>query len=115
MVMYGVLATLVNVTNSYDKQEINPEMIELAKFAKHHIPEDHELDDEDFADKRIAIVANLGVTSALSALSKTESLNMRELIGRVLNAICKHADLVVQQGGSKALVPLALEGTDMGR
>jgi len=117
-VMYGVLATLVNVTNSYDKQEINPEMIELAKFAKHHIPEDHELDDEDFADKRIAIVANLGVTSALSALSKTESLNMRELIGRVLNAICKHADLrglVVQQGGSKALVPLALEGTDMGR
>jgi len=93
-------------------------MLELAKFAKHHIPEEHELDDEDFADKRICTIANLGVTSALVALSKTESLNMRELIGRVMNAICKHAELrglVVQQGGSKALIPLALEGTDKGR
>ena len=35
--MYGVLATLVNITNSYDKQEIIPEMLELAKFAKHQI------------------------------------------------------------------------------
>ena len=52
------------------------------------------------------------------ALSKTESMNMRELIGRVMNAICKHPELrglVVQQGGSKALIPLALEGTDKGR
>jgi len=116
-VMYGVLATLVNITNSYDKQEIDPQMLELAKFAKHHIPEDHELDDEDFADKRIWTVAHMGVTSALVSLSKTESHNMRELISRILNAICKHADLrglVVQQGGSKALIPLALEGTDKG-
>merc|ERR1712209_335521 len=117
-VMYGVMATLVNITNSYDKQEINPEMLELAKFAKHHIPEEHELDDEDFADKRICTIAYLGVTTALVALAKTESLNMWELIGRVMNAICKHAELrglVVQQGGSKALIPLALEGTDKGR
>lgn len=116
-VMYGVLATLVNLTNSYDKQEINPEMLELAKFAKHHIPEEHELDDEDFADKRIWSIAQMGVTSALVSLSKTESHNMRELIARVLNAICKHGELrglVVQQGGSKALIPLALEGTDRG-
>lgn len=92
-------------------------MLELAKFAKHHIPEDHELDDEDFADKRIWTVAHMGVTSALVSLSKTESHNMRELISSILNAICKHADLrglVVQQGGIKALIPLALEGTDKG-
>ena len=117
-VMYGVMATLVNLTNSYDKQEINPEMLELAKFAKHHIPEEHELDDEDFADKRIWTICQLGATSALVALSKTESLNMRELIARVMNAFCKHPELrghVVQQGGSKALIPLALEGTDKGR
>jgi len=116
-VMYGVLATLVNITNSYDKQEIDPEMLELAKFAKHHIPEEHEMDDEDFADKRIWSIAQMGVTSALVSLSKTESHNMRELIARVLNAICKHSELrgmVVQQGGSKALIPLALEGTDKG-
>jgi hypothetical protein len=27
-------------------------MLELAKFAKQHIPEEHELDDPDFVDKR---------------------------------------------------------------
>ena len=85
--MYGVLATLVNITNSYDKQEINPEMLELAKFAKHHIPEEHEMDDEDFADKRIWSIAKMGVTSALVSLSKTDSHNM------MLNAVCKHAEL----------------------
>ena len=80
--MYGVLATLVNVTNSYDKQEINPEMLELAKFAKQHIPEEHELDDEDFADKRIWSIVKIGVTSALVSLNKTESNNMIKLIAR---------------------------------
>ena len=54
--MYGVLATLVNITNSYDKQEINPEMLELAKFAKHHIPEE----EDDFANKRIWSIAQMG-------------------------------------------------------
>jgi len=114
---YGVITTLVNLTNSYDKQEITPEMLELAKFAKHHVPEDHELDDEDFVDKRIFQIAELGVTTAVVALCKTESKNLKELIARVLNSICKHRDLrgfVVQQGGSKALVNLALDGTEKG-
>jgi hypothetical protein len=52
---YGIMALLVNLTNSYEKEEIVPEMIELAKFAKHHIPEEHELDDRDFIDKRIFV------------------------------------------------------------
>jgi len=117
-VMYGVLATLVNLTNSYDTQEVDPEMLELAKFAKQHIPEEHELDDPDFVDKRTCLIAQYGAASALVNLSKTESANMRELICRVMNAICKHAELrgmVVQQGGSKALIGLALEGTDKGK
>lgn len=117
-VAYGVVATLVNITNSYDKQEIDPQMVELAKFAKHHIPEEHELDDEDFADKRVDTLGRLGVTSALVSLSKTESHNLRELIARVLNALCKNADLrgiVVQQGGSKALITLTQNGTETGK
>ena len=32
-----MVTLLVNVTNSFEKQEIMPEMLELAKFAKHHI------------------------------------------------------------------------------
>ena len=92
-------------------------MLELAKFAKHHIPEEHELDDEDFVDKRTDTLGRLGVTSALVSLSKTESHNLRELIARVLNAFCQHQDLrglVVQQGGSKALIPIALDSTEKG-
>ena len=82
-VVYGVLATLVNVTNSYDKQEINPEILELAKFAKQHIPEENEVDDEDFADERIWSIAKVGMASALVSLYKTESINYtRELIAR---------------------------------
>ena len=85
---YGVVTVFVNCTNSFEKQEIMPEMLELAKFAKHHIPEEHELDDPDFIDKRIFQLANYGMTSALVALSKTESKNLKELISRVLNATC---------------------------
>lgn len=117
-VMYGVVTTLVNLTNSYDKQEISEEMIQLAKFAKHHIPQEHDLDDQDFVDKRIFTLCQYGATSALVSLSKTDSKNMKELIARVINAFCKHAELrglVVQQGGSKALIPVALEGTPKGK
>lgn len=54
-VVYGVVSTLVNLCNAYDKQEIIPEMLELAKFAKRHIPEQHELDDPDFVTKRVDV------------------------------------------------------------
>ncbi|XP_037078852.1 protein unc-45 homolog B-like [Pollicipes pollicipes] len=117
-VVYGVVTTLVNLTNSYDSQEVIPEMIELAKFAKQHIPEEHELDDEDFVTKRHEVLCKEGVTSALVALAKTESQNSRELIARVFNALCGHQQLrgtVVQQGGARALIGLALEGTAKGK
>ncbi|XP_047538190.1 protein unc-45 homolog B [Vanessa atalanta] len=116
--LYGVVTTLVNLCNAYDKQELMPEMLELAKFAKHHIPEQHELDDPDFVNKRLTILCKAGVTSGLVALSKTESHNSRELIARVLNAICGLQELrgmVVQQGGAKILIPMALEGTNIGK
>ncbi|KRT81742.1 Anaphase-promoting complex subunit 3 protein [Oryctes borbonicus] len=117
-VLYGVITTLVNLVNAYEKQEVLPEMVELAKFAKHHIPEEHELDDHDFVTKRIQILAKEGVTTALVALSKTESNNSKELISRVFNAICSDQELrgiVVQQGGVKVLIKMALNGTDKGK
>lgn len=116
--LYGVVTTLVNLCNAYEKQEVLPEMLELAKFAKHHVPEQHELDDPDFINKRITVLAKAGVTSGLVALSKTESHNSRELIARVFNAICALPELrgiVVQQGGAKVLIPMSLEGTDKGK
>lgn len=116
--IYGVVTTLVNLCNAYEKQEMLPEMIELAKFAKHHIPEEHELDDPDFVNKRLTILAKEGVTTALVSLSKTQSHNSKELIARVFNALCSQQELrgiVVQQGGTKVLLPMALEGTANGK
>lgn len=117
-VLYGVITTLVNLCNVYEKQEVIPEMIELAKFAKHHIPQEHELDDPDFVSKRILILGKEDVTSALVALSKTESPNSKELIARVFNALCSEQELrgtIVQQGGVKVLIPLSLNGTEKGK
>lgn len=117
-VLYGVVTTLVNLCNAYDKQEISPEMVELAQFAKHHIPEEHELDDPDFIAKRILILGSEGVTSALVALVKTESDNSKELIARVFNALCSEQELrgkVVAEGGAKVLINLSLHGTEKGK
>ncbi|XP_029679168.1 protein unc-45 homolog B [Formica exsecta] len=117
-VLYGVVTTLVNLCNAYDKQELIPEMVELAKFAKHHIPEEHELDEVDFVNKRLCTLTKAGVTTALVSLAKTDSQNSRELIARVFNAICSQQEvrgIIVQQGAAKALLPLALDNTDKGK
>ncbi|XP_058058902.1 protein unc-45 homolog B [Anopheles bellator] len=116
--LYGVVTTLVNLVNAYEKQEMNDDLIELAKFAKHHIPEEHELDDPDFVSARIIILAEEGVTSGLVAFCKTESDNSKEMIARVFNALCSEQEVrgkVVQQGGAKVLIPLALNGTENGK
>lgn len=56
-VLYPLITCLVNLVNAYDKQELIPEMVELAKFAKHHIPEQHEYDDPDFVEKRVEVIS----------------------------------------------------------
>lgn len=117
-VLYGVVTTLVNLVNAYEKEELLPELVELAKFAKHHVPEEHDLDDPDFITKRAVTLAEEGVTTALVALCKTESDNSREMIARVFNAICAEQSvrgIVVQQGGAKVLLPLAVKGTAKGK
>ena len=118
-VLYGVVTTFVNLTNSYEKQEVLPEMIELAKFAKQHIPEEHPKDDKKYIDERCKVLCQMEVITALVALSKTESKTSREMISRVFNSICENKELrgtVVQQGGAKALIKLALESnTDKGK
>uniref|UniRef100_T1JCZ1 Protein unc-45 homolog B n=1 Tax=Strigamia maritima TaxID=126957 RepID=T1JCZ1_STRMM len=117
-VLYGVVTTFVNLTNCYDKQEIIPELIQLAKFSKQHVPEEHALDSRECTGLRIKKLTELGMASALVALSKTESANSKELISRIFNAICEQTELrgiVVQAGGAKALLPMALDGTDKGK
>ena len=40
--LYPAMTVFVNLSNSYDKPDILPELKEMAKFAKQHVPEDHE-------------------------------------------------------------------------
>lgn len=115
--VYGVVTTLVNLVNAYDKQEILPELVELAKFAKHHIPEDHELDDPDFVAQRCTALVHEGVVTALVALANMESENSREMIARVFNNLASQQDLrglMVQQGAVKCLLKLTHGGTEKG-
>ncbi|XP_045841951.1 protein unc-45 homolog B isoform X3 [Meles meles] len=121
-VLYSVATTLVNCTNSYDVKEVIPELVQLAKFSKQHVPEEHPKDKKDFIDMRVKRLLKAGVTSALACMVKADSAILtdqtKELLARVFLALCdnpKDRGTIVAQGGGKALIPLALEGTNVGK
>uniref|UniRef100_A0A8C9NLA4 Protein unc-45 homolog A n=1 Tax=Serinus canaria TaxID=9135 RepID=A0A8C9NLA4_SERCA len=121
-VLYAVASTLVNCTNSYDHEEPDPQMLELAKYAKQHIPEQHPKDKPEFVKRRVRKLLTAGVVSALACMVKSENPALtnscRELISRVFLALVEEAEDrggVVAQGGGKALIPLSLEGTEVGQ
>ncbi|KAM7010339.1 protein unc-45 homolog A isoform 2-T2 [Passerculus sandwichensis] len=121
-VLYAVASTLVNCTNSYDHEEPDPQMLELAKYAKQHIPEQHPKDKPEFVKRRVRKLLTAGVVSALACMVKSENpaltSSCRELISRVFLALVEEAEDrggVVAQGGGKALIPLSLEGTEVGQ
>ncbi|XP_039614737.1 protein unc-45 homolog B isoform X1 [Polypterus senegalus] len=121
-ILYAVASTLVNCTNSYEKKEIIPELVQLAKFSKQHVPEQHPKDKKDFVEKRVKRLLKAGVTSALACMVKADSTILtdqtKELLARVFLALSenpKDRGFIVAQGGGKALIPLALEGTELGK
>ncbi|XP_060611440.2 protein unc-45 homolog A [Anolis sagrei] len=120
--LFAVASTLVNCTNSYDHEEPDPQMVELAKYAKQHIPEKHPKDKPEFVHRRVKKLLGAGMVSALTCMMKKESVALspacRELISRVFLAAVEDPEdrgAVVAAGGGKALIPLALEGTDVGQ
>ncbi|XP_023673193.2 protein unc-45 homolog A [Paramormyrops kingsleyae] len=121
-VLFAVSSTLVNCTNSYDVEKPDPQLVELAKYAKQHIPEEHPKDAQSFVQQRLAKLLGAGVVSALVCMVKQESPALtdacRECISRVFLAVVERQEdrgTVVAQGGGKALIPLASEGTDVGK
>ncbi|KAM6174368.1 protein unc-45 homolog B isoform 3-T3 [Erethizon dorsatum] len=121
-ILYSVATTLVNCTNSYDVKEVIPELVQLAKFSKQHVPEEHPKDKKDFVDMRVKRLLKAGVISALACMVKADSAILtdqtKELLARVFLALCdnpRDRGTIVAQGGGKALIPLALEGTDVGK
>lgn len=117
-ILYPSCQIFVNVMNSYDTKKPEAELIELAKFAKHHVPEEHEKDQEPYISERVNKLVKLGLVNALVAFSSTDSDSSKELIARCFLSICtvqENRGLVVQQGGAKVLIPLATTGTKDGK
>ncbi|KAJ8003005.1 hypothetical protein DPEC_G00164870 [Dallia pectoralis] len=121
-VLFAVGSTLVNCTNSYDVDKPDPQMVELAKYAKQHVPEEHPKDAPPFVEKRLMKLLEAGVVSALVCMVKQESPALtetcRECIARVFLALVDRQEdrgTVVAQGGGKALLPLVSESTDKGK
>ncbi|XP_012504120.1 PREDICTED: protein unc-45 homolog B isoform X3 [Propithecus coquereli] len=121
-ILYSVATTLVNCSNSYDVKEVIPELVQLAKFSKQHVPEEHPKDKKDFVDMRVKRLLKAGVISAMACMVKADNAILtdqtKELLARVFLALCdnpKDRGTIVAQGGGKALIPLALEGTDVGK
>ncbi|KAH1184037.1 protein unc-45 homolog A isoform X1 [Mauremys mutica] len=121
-VLFAVASTLVNCTNSYDHKEPDPQLLELAKYAKQHVPEQHPKDEPGCVRRRVRKLLAAGVVSALICMVKSENPALtnscRELISRVFLAVVEEAadrGSVVAQGGGKALIPLSLEGTKVGQ
>lgn len=116
-VTYSIVGTFVNLTNSYDKPEKNPELEQVAKFAKHPVPELHEKDKKDAIDERLKILVENGLISALVNFGEVKSQNSKEMIARVFNAIVDNVPYrgkIVAEGGVKALLPLCLDATEKG-
>uniref|UniRef100_A0A8C5I8X6 Protein unc-45 homolog B n=2 Tax=Gouania willdenowi TaxID=441366 RepID=A0A8C5I8X6_GOUWI len=121
-ILYAVACILVNCTNCYDKKEMIPELVELAKFSKQHVPEQHPKDKKDFIERRVKRLLKAGITSALAVMVKADNSILtdqtKEMLARVFLALAddpKDRGTIVAQGGGKALIPLALEGTDAGK
>ncbi|XP_072904585.1 protein unc-45 homolog B [Hemitrygon akajei] len=121
-ILYAVGSVLVNCTNSYDVKEKIPELVELAKLSKQHVPEDHPKDKKDFVIQRVKRLINAGVVSTLAVMLKADSEILtdqtKELMARVFLALVEDVrdrGKVVAQGGGKSLLPLALHGTDDGK
>ncbi|XP_061906867.1 protein unc-45 homolog B [Entelurus aequoreus] len=121
-IIYAVACTLVNCTNTYEKKDIIPELVQLAKFSKQHVPEQHPKDKKDFIERRVKRLLKAGVTSALAVMVKADNSILtdqtKEMLARVFLALSedpKDRGTLVAQGGGKALIPLALEGTEAGK
>ncbi|XP_070534226.1 protein unc-45 homolog B-like [Ptychodera flava] len=114
---FGIVSVFDNLT-CYDRDKPPQELVDLAKFAKQHVPEDHPKDAPEFVAQRVRALLKNGVVTALVTMSKTESKSVRELLSRTFLALVEDQEnrgLVIAQGGAKACIPLANNNTDKGK
>ena len=116
--LYGLATIFVNLTNSYDKPERNPELEELGKYAGENVPKEHELDAEEFVKKRVSSLLSQGIVPALLGLAAVESDVIHEQVARVFLALVgdvANRGTVIQQGGVRALLLLTSTNTSKGK
>ncbi|ELK18282.1 Protein unc-45 like protein A [Pteropus alecto] len=107
-VLFAVASGLVNCTNSYDYEEPDPKMVELAKYAKQHVPEQHPKDKLSFVRARVKKLLAQGE-------EKGEGGTVRALGPDSLGLIFLGTCWTLKGLSLQALLPLALEGTDVGQ
>ncbi|VDL99197.1 unnamed protein product [Schistocephalus solidus] len=116
---FPLVSLLANLTNSFEEKEISPEMLELAKYAKQHVPQKHELDALNVVTTRRQLLLDLGLPSCLYNLTTKLATGtaaaqpgIRALISRVYLSVAECVEkrgLLVSAGAGKALLNLALE------
>ncbi|VDM22836.1 unnamed protein product [Hydatigera taeniaeformis] len=123
---FPLVSLLANLTNSFVEKEITPEMLEIAKFAKQHIPEKHKADEPKAVTQRREKMIDAGLPTCLHNLTtklvtKTSAAQpqVREVVSRIYLACSECVDrrgLLVSAGAGKALLNLSLEdNTDEGK
>ncbi|KAM7536870.1 hypothetical protein Aperf_G00000085746 [Anoplocephala perfoliata] len=125
-VAFPLVSLLANLTNSFPEKEVLPEMLEIAKFAKQHIPEKHEADEpKAIAQRRKTLVSSglpsclFNITTKLVTKTTAAGPQIREMVSRIYLSCAECTEqrgLLAAVGAGKALINLALnENTDEGR
>ncbi|KAI6659582.1 Protein unc-45-like protein B [Oopsacas minuta] len=117
-VHYGAATLLVNLTNSYEQPERQPELEQLARFSGENVPTPHEFDGSDYLIARISLLLKLNIVPVLNLLSCSHSLATSEQTSRIFLALVEsesNRGCIVQQGGGKSLISLAKSNSDIGR
>ncbi|XP_077989657.1 protein unc-45 homolog B-like isoform X2 [Glandiceps talaboti] len=115
---FGIVSVFVNMVNSLEKEKPPQELIDLARFSKQHVPEDHPKDEPEFVKKRVKTLLANGIVPALIVMSKTDSDSVKELLAGVFLALVEEQEnrgLVIAQGGAKACIGLATSGFKRGK
>ncbi|KAK0423976.1 hypothetical protein QR680_008441 [Steinernema hermaphroditum] len=116
--VYTLASIYVNLTNSYEKPKVDEEMVKLAQFAKHHVPETHPKDTDDCVERRVRTLVKDGAVASCIAVSKTESKNALDQLARCMLAFSEHEELrgqVLSEGGAKLLLTLTKEANPEGQ
>lgn len=117
-VLFSIASILCNLSNANPTKKPTEEMLKLAEYAKHHIPEENEKDKEPYFKNRRQILMDIGIANALTLMTTHDSESCKELIASIYLVLAEEIEnrgKLVAAGAGKALIPLSSSGTDVGK